>query len=141
MNQGTKTRSRLLPIAHHPSPGHQGGYTLVELMIVVSIAGILVTLAEPSFRTSILKTREAALKQDLFTMREVLDQYRADRGRYPDALSDLEATGYLRRLPVDPFTKSSSTWQVILDQNQGGVFDVHSGSDLVASDGSTYNSW
>jgi general secretion pathway protein G len=120
---------------------HQWGYTLVELMIVVSIAGILVTLAEPSFRTSLLKAREAALKQDLFTMREVLDQYRADRGRYPEALNELEAGGYLRRLPVDPFTKSSSTWQVILDQNQGGVFDVHSGSDLVALDGTTYNSW
>jgi general secretion pathway protein G len=71
----------------------------------------------------------------------VLDQYRADRGRYPEALNELEAGGYLRRLPVDPFTKSSSTWQVILDQNQGGVFDVHSGSDLVALDGTTYNSW
>ena len=117
------------------------GYTLIELMIVVSIAGILVTLAEPSFRGTMLKAREAALKQDLFTLREVLDQYRADRGRYPAALGELQATGYLRNVPVDPFTKSSTTWQEILDQNQGGVFDVHSGSDLVALDGTTYNTW
>ena len=119
----------------------QRGYTLVELMLVVSIAGILVTLAEPSFRTTMLKAREAALKQDLFTLREVLDQYRADRGKYPNALGELTATGYIRHIPVDPFTKSNNTWQAILDQNQGGVFDVHSGSDLVALDGTAYNSW
>ena len=127
-----------------PDPLHltpQRGYTLVELMLVVSIAGILVTLAEPSFRTTMLKAREAALKQDLFTLREVLDQYRADRGRYPNALGELTATGYIRHIPVDPFTKSNATWQEILDQNQGGIFDVHSGSDLVALDGTAYNSW
>jgi len=129
------------------SPNHQitksreQGYTLVELMIVVSIAGILVTMAEPSFRATMLKAREAALKQDLFTLREVLDQYRADRGRYPAALSELQSTGYIRNIPVDPFTKSTTSWQEILDQNQGGVFDVHSGSDLVALDGTTYNAW
>lgn len=129
----------LKPDTRHLIP--ECGYTLIELMIVVSIAGILVTLAEPSFRATMLKAREAALKQDLFTLREVLDQYRADRGRYPSALGELQATGYIRYIPVDPFTKSDTTWQEILDQNQGGVFDVHSGSDLVALDGTPYNNW
>ena len=117
------------------------GYTLIELMLVVSIAGILVTLAEPSFRATAIKAREAALKQDLFTMREMLDQYRADKGKYPGSLTELQVTGYIRHVPNDPFTKTTTTWQEILDQEQGGVFDVHSGSDLVGLDGTTYNSW
>ena len=119
----------------------EAGYTLIELMLVVTIAGILVSLAEPSFRNTVIKSREAALKQNLFTLRDVIDQYRADRGKYPAALAELQSTGYIRRIPVDPFTKADTTWQEILDQNQGGIFDVHSGSDLVATDGSPYNQW
>ena len=119
----------------------EAGYTLIELMLVVTIAGILVTMAEPSFRNTVLKSREAALKQNLFTLRDVIDQYRADRGKYPAALADLQSAGYIRRIPVDPFTKADNTWQEILDQNQGGIFDVHSGSDLVAMDGAPYNQW
>ena len=130
------------PRAQCPLPiARIAGYTLVELMLVVSIAGILVTLAEPSFRTTAIKAREVTLKQDLFTLREMLDQYRADRGKYPGTVAELQMAGYIRHVPVDPFTKSSTSWQEILDQEQGGVFDVHSGSELVALDGSTYNSW
>jgi len=110
-------------------------------MIVVSIAGILVTLAEPSFQGSVIKAKEVALKQNLFTMREVIDQYKADRGSYPPALAELKSAGYLKRIPIDPFTKSDATWQEILDPAEGGVFDIHSGSDLVATDGSPYNVW
>ena len=127
-----------------PDPLHltpQRGYTLVELMLVVTIAGILITMAEPSFRSTVIKAREAALKQELFTMRDLLDQYRADKGKYPDAIGELQASGYLRQIPVDPFTKSNSTWQSIIEATQGGVFDVHSGSEQVALDGSTYNQW
>jgi len=113
----------------------------VELMLVITIAGILVTLAEPWFQASVQKAREAALKQNLFTLREVIDQYKADRGKYPAALIDLQGAGYLRRIPVDPFTKSDTSWQEILDQAEGGVFDVHSGSTLVALDGTPYNAW
>ena len=119
----------------------EAGYTLIELMLVVTIAGILVSLAEPSFRNTVLKAREAALKQNLFTIRDVIDQYRADRGKYPAALAELQSAGYIKRIPVDPFTKADTTWQEILDQSQGGIFDVHSGSDLVAMDGSAYNNW
>ena len=131
------------PRAPHASrfTPHEGGFTLIELMMVVTIAGILVTLAEPSFHHSVIKAREAALKQNLFTMRDVIDQFRADKGQYPADLSDLKNAGYLKRIPLDPFTKSDSTWQVILDQTDRGIFDVHSGSDLVSTDGTAYNEW
>lgn len=121
--------------------GNDSGFTILELMTVLVIAGILVTLAEPSFSNTILKAREASLKQNLFTMRDVIDQFRADTGKYPPSLADLKSAGYLKRVPYDPFTKSTSTWQEILDQAEGGVFDVHSGSDLVGTDGVPYNQW
>ncbi|MEK7268861.1 MAG: prepilin-type N-terminal cleavage/methylation domain-containing protein, partial [Nitrospirota bacterium] len=82
------------------------GFTILELMIVVSIAGILVMLAEPSFVGSVVKAKEAALKQNLFAMRDVIDQYKADRGKYPPTLIELKEAGYLKRVPMDPFTKS-----------------------------------
>ncbi len=117
------------------------GFTILELMVVLTIAGILLTLAEPSFSNTIHKAREASLQQNLFTIRDVIDQYRADTGKYPPTLADLKSSGYLKRIPMDPFTKSTSTWQETLDQADGGVFDVHSGSDLVGSDGVPYNQW
>lgn len=117
------------------------GFTILELMIVVTIAGILVMLAEPSFTGAATKAREATLKQNLFTMRDVIDQFKADRGKYPATLVELKELGYLKRIPMDPFTKSDSTWQEIPDETDGGVFDVHSGSDLVALDGTPYNQW
>lgn len=124
-----------------PKAGERG-FTILELMIVVSIAGILVMLAEPSFVGSVVKAREAALKQNLFAMRDVIDQYKADRGKYPPTLVELKEAGYLKRVPVDPFTKSDTSWQEIPDQADGGVFDVHSGSDLVSPlDGTSYNQW
>ena len=123
-----------------PKAGERG-FTIVELMIVVTIAGILIMLAEPSFTGATTKAREAALKQNLFTMRDVIDQFKADRGKYPAALLELKEVGYLRWIPVDPFTRSDSTWQEILDEKDGGVFDIHSGSDLVALDGTPYNLW
>ncbi len=119
----------------------QQGFTLLELMVVVTIAGILATLAEPSFRQSVLRAKEAALKQNLFTMRDVIDQYRADTGSYPPSLDELTSAGYLRGIPVDPFTKSDSAWQEIMDEEYSGIFDVHSGSELVAINGTPYNEW
>jgi general secretion pathway protein G len=119
----------------------QEGFTLLELMTIIVIIGILVTLAIPSYRGAVVKAREAVLKQDLFTMRDVLDQYRGDQGKYPPALSDLVQSGYLRAVPVDPITLSNSTWQEIIESTEGGVFDIHSGSDLMASTGIPYNQW
>jgi general secretion pathway protein G len=119
----------------------QGGFTLLELMTIIAIIGILVTLAVPSYRGAVVKAREAVLKQDLFTVRDVLDQYRGDQGKYPPSLSDLVKSGYLRTVPVDPFTLSNSTWQEVVEATEGGIFDIHSGSDLVASTGIPYNQW
>ena len=121
---------------------HSAGFTLLEMMIVVTVIGILATLAVPNYTATVVKAREAALKQGLFVIRDVIDQYRADRGKYPQALTDLSAAGYLRALPTDPFTRSTSTWQEIADQIDGGIIDVHSGSTLVSvSDGTPYNEW
>jgi general secretion pathway protein G len=117
------------------------GFTLVELMIVVAIVGILATISVPSYQTSLMKARETVLRQDLFTIREVLDQHRADQGKYPPSLGALVAAGYLRKLPKDPFTNSADTWQEISEPTEGGVFDVYSGSDLVGTNGTAYNQW
>jgi len=123
------------------------GYTLIELMIVVAIAGILVSLAIPNFQQSAMKAKETALKQNLFTMRTVLDQYYADRGDYPDSLDSLVEAQYLRSIPIDPFTKSSTTWaEIFEEQEEGddsptGIYDIKSGSDAVARDGTPYKEW
>ena len=117
------------------------GFTLLEMMIIVSIVGILVTLAVPSYRQSVVRAHEAVLIRDLFTIRDLLDQHRADKGKYPGSLKDLVAVGYLRAVPVDPFTRSATTWQEIYEATEGGVFDVHSGSNLVGTNGTPYNQW
>ena len=120
------------------------GFTLLELMIVMAIVGILATLAEPSFQTATVKAREAALKKDLFIFRDTIDQYYADHGNYPSSLKDLADKKYLRAMPVDPFTRSVDSWVEVMaqgDEGESGVFDVHSGSDMVALDGTAYNVW
>ena len=117
------------------------GFTLIELMIVVSIVGILATIAVPSYQSSVIKAREAVLRQDLFTMRELLDHHRADKGKYPPSLDGLVTAGYLRAIPKDPFTNSPSSWQQISEPTEGGIFDVYSGSDLVGTNGTPYNQW
>lgn len=117
------------------------GFTLIELMVIVTVVGILVTMAVPSFRQSVVRAREAVLVRDLFTVRDLLDQHRGDKGHYPASLTDLVASGYLRAVPQDPFTRSSTTWQETYEATEGGVFDVHSGSDLVGANGVPYNQW
>ena len=130
-----------------PFSTRKGGFTLIELMIVVAIASILITLAIPTFQQSAIKAKEAALKENLFTMRTIIDQFYADRGQYPSTLTTLVEEGYIRTIPMDPMTKSDSTWQEVLeeqneeDDTPAGVYDVHSGSDQVALDGTPYNEW
>ena len=119
------------------------GFTLIELMIVMSILGILLTLAQPMYRESTIKAREAVLMENLFTMRDVIDQYYVDKERYPDSLDDLASDSYIRTVPIDPFTKSIDSWQLISppDGYDGSIYDVHSGSDLISLGGTPYNDW
>ena len=117
------------------------GFTLIELMIVVSIIGILATLAVPSYQSSVVKAKEAVLRQDLSTLRDVLDQHKADQGKYPPSLLALVDAGYLRGIPKDPFTGATTTWQEILDPVEKGVIDVFSGAEFVGTDGTPYNRW
>jgi len=125
----------------------QRGFTLLELMIVLTVMGILITIAQPNLKQSITRAKEAVLKEDLFSMREAIDQFYVDNGKYPDGLGDLvhgqdRAKSYLREVPRDPFT-GAPDWITVSPEgsDEGGVFDVHSSSNFVALDGSAYNSW
>jgi general secretion pathway protein G len=122
----------------------QAGFTMIELMVVLAIIGTLATLAIPTFRVSVIKAREAALKEDLFVMRDLMDKHYTDHGVWPPALQDLVDKEYLRSLPVDPFTGSADTWVEVFDTGatgESGIRDVHSGSDRVAINGTPYNEW
>lgn len=126
--------------------GSQRGFTLLELMIVLAIMGILLTIAQPSLKSSIIRAREAVLREDLFQLREAVDQYYADNDKYPSAIEDLlnqqeRTRSYLRDIPKDPFTGAPDWITVAPEGEEGGVFDVHSASPLVALDGTPYNSW
>ena len=126
--------------------GSQRGFTLLELMIVLAIMGILLTIAQPSLKSSIIRAREAVLREDLFQLREAVDQYYADNDKYPSAIEDLlnqqeRTRSYLRDIPKDPFTGATDWITVAPEGEEGGVFDVHSASPLIALDGTPYNSW
>jgi general secretion pathway protein G len=126
----------------------EGGWTLIEMMVVVSLVMILAAIALPAYRNSIIQAKEAAMRTDLFMMRDAIDQYYADKGKYPDSLDTLVSENYMRAVPTDPFTKSSTTWQTTeADPTPGtltataGIYDVKSGADGVALDGSRYSDW
>lgn len=124
------------------------GFTLIELMVVLSLIVILASMGMVQYRTSVIRSKEAVLKEDLFRMRDAIDQYYADKGQYPSTLDSLVSDGYLRTIPKDPFTEQSATWQGVPsepDPNnptaQPGIYDVKSGSDATALDGTKYADW
>jgi general secretion pathway protein G len=128
----------------------KSGFTLIELIIVFTLIGILLGLALPQYKYATKKAREAVLKEDLYVLRKLIDQYFSDKGKYPASLQTLVEEGYLRRLPVDPFTGSDKTWEEIQEQlspedamagKLAGVIDVRSGSKELAIDGTPYNTW
>ena len=135
-----------LPTAHCPRPTGSPGFTLLELMIVISIIIILAAIALPQYQRTILHTREAVLRDNLFKMRTLLDQYAADKQSLPQSLEDLVTAGYMRSLPDDPMT-GQKDWTVVTgdDPNsttgQQGVIDVRSASPDISSEGTPYTEW
>ena len=124
------------------------GYTLIELIIVMAIVSILVSIAVPLYQKALLRTKESLLKNNLFTLRTVIDEYTFDKQKAPQTLDDLVSEGYLRTVPLDPMTGNSQSWRVIMEdavsmvnQTQPGIFDVRSGSDLKSLEGTPYSEW
>ncbi|MGA2075462.1 MAG: prepilin-type N-terminal cleavage/methylation domain-containing protein [Terriglobia bacterium] len=132
-----------------PNCERRRGFSLIELMVVLFILLILATMSIPIFTSAIVHAREAVLKDDLYTLRKLVDEYTLDKQKPPTSLSDLVDAGYLRGgVPVDPFTGSSETWQTDSEevptsssQTATGIVNVHSGSDGTALDGTAYSSW
>jgi len=126
----------------------QGGFTLIELMIVMALIVILASISLAVYTNSVTRAKESVLKEDLFRMRDAIDQYYSDKGKYPSSLQDLVSEKYLRSIPVDPFTNSADTWREVPAEPdptnptaQSGVYDVKSGSELKALDGTNYSDW
>lgn len=123
------------------------GFTLIEMMIVISLILILISIALPVYNHSILRAKESVLKQDLFTLRQVISQYTLDKQKAPQSLDDIVQAGYIKIVPKDPFTNETN-WTVdqedsvaVVDQTEPGIVDVHSASNLTATDGTAYSSW
>jgi general secretion pathway protein G len=129
-------------------PGAQSGFTLIELLVVISMIAILAAMGMVQYKNSIRRTEETTLKHDLFHMRDAIDQYYADKGKYPASLDTLVSDGYMRKIPEDPVTKSASTWQTIPAEPDPsnpsadtGIYDVKSGAQGTSLDGSAYSDW
>ncbi len=119
------------------------GFTLVELLVVMAIIATLLSIAAPRYIGNVDKAKEAVLRENLATVRDVLDKHYADTGKYPAALDELVARGYLRKIPEDPITDSNQSWILIppSDPEKGAVFDIRSGATGRARDGSHYRDW
>jgi general secretion pathway protein G len=135
-------------INHTQRSERSRGFTLVELLVVISLISILAAMGLVQYKNSVVRTQESVLKTDLFRVRDAIDQYYADKGKYPSSLDSLVSDGYLRKVPEDPVTKSPDTWQTIpaeADPNnpssEPGIYDIKSGAQGTALDGSNYSDW
>lgn len=119
------------------------GFTLIELLVVLAIVATLLTIAVPRYFGSLDRAREAVLRENLYQLRDAIGKYQADKGKYPESLEALVAERYLRKVPLDPITESAATWVATPheDPQKGGVFDVKSGAQGKASDGTEYATW
>jgi len=127
--------------------GSLRGFTLIELMIVMAIIAVLVSVAVPMYQKSVIRARETVLRQNLFTLRTVIDEYTYDKGKAPQSLQDLVNEGYLRQIPIDPMT-GQADWEIIMEdavssvnQTEPGIFDVRSRSTQRSLEGTPYNEW
>ncbi|HZT40205.1 MAG TPA: type II secretion system protein [Bryobacteraceae bacterium] len=128
--------------------GNALGFTLIELMIVMAIITVIMSIAVPMYQKSIIRSKEAVLRNNLFTLRTVIDEYTYDKQKAPQTLQDLVSEGYLRAVPIDPMTGSDQTWRTIMEdannatsQNEPGIWDVRSGSDQKSLEGTPYSEW
>lgn len=126
----------------------RAGYTLIEIIIVMTIISILISIAVPVYQKVVLRTKETVLRNNLFTLRTVIDEYTYDKQKGPQSLEDLVQAGYLRQIPEDPLTGSSTTWKIIMEdaltsvnQTEPGIYDVRSGSDKTSLEGTPYAEW
>ena len=129
-------------------PRHESGFTLIELLIVLALISILASMAVVQYRNSVLHTQESVLRTDLFRIRDAIDQYYADKNKYPASLEALVTDGYMRRIPEDPITRSADTWQTVPAEAdpsnptaEPGIYDVKSGAPGTALDGTNYSDW
>ena len=124
------------------------GFTLIEILIVISLIFVLAGIALVQYQRSVTRTKEAVLKEDLFRLRDAIDQYYADKNKYPESLEALVTEKYIRAVPVDPFTQSAESWQPVMSEPdplnptaQPGIYDVKSGAEGQSLDGTNYSDW
>jgi general secretion pathway protein G len=136
------------PKSDAPRLTPHAGFTMIEVLVVITMIVILASLGMVNYKNSVTRAKEAVLKEDLFRMRDAIDQYYADKNKYPSGLEDLVSDGYLREVPTDPITQSKETWQTVNaepDANNPstmpGIYDVKSGSDQTSMDGTKYSDW
>jgi general secretion pathway protein G len=137
-------------MAPHTQSGsdRRAGFTIIELMVVMAIVSIIIAIAVPLYQKSILRAKESVLRNNLFSMRTVIDEYTYDKQKGPQSLEDLVREGYLRQVPIDPITRSNNSWKIIMEdamtsvnQTEPGIFDVRSGSDKTSLEGTPYTEW